>query len=204
MFMPVALSRTHGPGARGAVTRLACWAALLAVACGESQSTASDEDAALPPVADDSCARFGFEFEQGGCPDAECAEPLCNCPTPIQCISGMNERCMVGLDCTAACAADMTQLFVCSVAIEPCTSDADCASGLCVDEPAATRGECESGERGARCRNDHDCQVGNCVAGTGGNRACSPGEASDLCNRDSDCQSAHCALSSGALSGECE
>ncbi len=94
-------------------------------------------------------------------------------------------------------------LFVCSVSVAPCQSDADCRAGRCVTEAAAPSGECESGERGARCRDDQDCLVGNCIAGTNGNRACSPGEASDLCNQNHDCQSAQCVREPGALTGEC-
>ena len=189
--------------ARQAVWSLAFTCSFVGVSCGDGDTRPSD-DSGLPPVADDSCARFGFVFTDGGCPELECAQPLCSCPAEIRCISGMNERCMTSVDCAAACAVDPTTLFVCSVSIEPCRSDADCAAGRCVTEPAATNGECESGERGARCRDDQDCLTGNCVAGTAGNRACSPGEPSDLCNRDRDCQSEHCILVSGALSGECE
>jgi hypothetical protein len=155
-------------------------------------------------VADDSCARFGFRFSAAGCPEAECAEPLCRCPAAISCIPGKNERCMSAVDCDVACAADPETLLTCAIDIAPCRVDADCRQGLCVVEPGAVDGECESGERGARCREDQDCNVGNCVAGDGGNRACSPGEADDLCNRASDCQSRRCALDPGALVGSCQ
>ncbi|HEX2670477.1 MAG TPA: hypothetical protein VHM25_06380 [Polyangiaceae bacterium] len=175
---------------------------LLGPACASS-APAEDPDSALPGVSDDSCARFGFRFNAGSCPDAECAEPLCSCPAAISCIPGKNERCMTGVDCSVACLTDPETLLSCSLDIAPCRVDADCDVGLCVVEPGATDGECESGERGARCRNDQDCWVGNCVAGLAGNRACSPGEASDLCNRDSDCLSLRCTRATDALTGEC-
>jgi hypothetical protein len=182
---------------------LAAWAA-LGTACASSAAPANAEDSALPPVADDSCARFGFRFSADGCPEAGCAEPLCECPSTISCIPGKNGRCMSGLDCSVACAADPETLLACAIDIAPCRVDADCREGLCVVEPAAVDGECESGERGARCRNDQDCLEGNCVAGEGGNRACSPGEESDLCNRATDCRSLRCALAPNALVGTCE
>jgi hypothetical protein len=203
MLPTVAHSSKRRPRARRALWRLALVSALIAVGCGDGDAQSND-DSALPPVPDDSCARFGFRFTDGGCPELACAEPLCSCPTPIRCISGMNDRCMTGVACAAACAVDATTLFVCSVSIEPCHSDAECVTGRCVTEPAATNGECESGERGARCRDDQDCLTGNCVAGTEGNRACSPGEASDLCNRDRDCLSEHCTRAGDALTGECD
>ncbi|HYQ26011.1 MAG TPA: hypothetical protein VER04_02295 [Polyangiaceae bacterium] len=195
----------------GAAPRPSAWpalalfvgGALFALGC-TSAAPASADDSSLPPVADDSCARFGFRFSPGGCPEAECAEPLCSCPAAIGCIPGKNERCMSGVACSVACSADFPRLLACAVDIAPCRLDTDCNQGLCVVEPAALDGECESGERGARCRNDQDCKVGNCVAGDGGNRACSPGEADDLCNRASDCQSARCALAAGATVGSCE
>lgn len=203
MSASVARSSKRRTGAWRALALLTLACAFAPLSCGDGDVLPTDSDA-LPPVADDSCARFGFVFSAEGCPDAQCAQPLCDCPEPIGCISGMNERCMTGLDCAAACAVDATTLFVCSVSIEPCRSDADCPAGRCVTEPAAANGECESGERGARCRDDQDCLTGNCVAGTAGNRACSPGEASDLCNRDHDCRSGHCRLIPSAISGECE
>jgi hypothetical protein len=203
MSVSVAPRSERRSGAWRAMCLLALACAFSGLSCGDGDTRPSD-DAALPPVTDDSCARFGFEFTDGGCPELACAEPLCSCPSPIRCISGMNDRCMTNVDCAAACAVDSTTLFVCSVGIEPCRSDQDCAAGRCVTEPAATNGECESGERGARCREDQDCLTGNCVAGTGGNRACSPGEPSDLCNRDRDCQSEHCVAIADALAGECE
>lgn len=175
---------------------------LLGPACA-SGAPAEDPDSALPRVADDSCARFGFRFTADGCPDSECAEPLCSCPTNIACIPGKSGRCMIGVDCSVACAVDPETLLSCSLDIAPCRVDADCQEGLCVVEPGAVDGECESGERGARCRNDQDCLLGNCVAGLAGNRACSPGEASDLCNRDDDCSSGRCMRATDALSGEC-
>ncbi len=189
--------------ARPALTLFALYGACSAMSCS-SAARPQDEDAALPPTVDDSCSRFGFRFTSGGCPAAACAEPLCTCPTPIRCIPGMNDRCMSGLDCDAACAVDAESVFVCSIEIEPCATDADCGAGRCVAEPSAASGECESAERGARCRNDDDCLVGNCVAGDNASRACSPGEASDLCNHDDDCQSGSCVLEAGALTGECE
>lgn len=170
------------------------WLALACAACSSSP-LAQDPDAELPAVADDSCARFQFRFDPAGCPQAECAEPLCSCPDPIPCLSGFSGRCAVAMNCEAACAVDATTLFVCSVEIEPCTVDGDCSDGRCVTEPNRTNGECESGERGARCRNDADCKLGNCVAGENGNRACSPGESGDLCNRDLDCLSGACRAS---------
>jgi hypothetical protein len=192
-------------GARQRVWWLTLAGAIIGVSCGDGDIRAKSANSdALPPVADDSCARFGFHFTEGGCPDAECAEPLCSCPAPIRCISGMDDRCMTGVDCATACAFDATTLFVCSVSIEPCQADDECAAGRCVTEAGAANGECESGERGARCRDDQDCKIGNCVAGTDGNRACSPGEESDLCNRDRDCQSAQCVVEGDALTGECE
>ena len=194
-------NRRRGTRRAACLLWLAC--ALIGVSCGDGDARPID-DSVLPPVADDSCARFGFQFTLGGCPEPECAQPLCTCPSPIRCISGMNELCMTGVDCAAACAVDATTLFVCSVGIEPCRSDQDCPTGRCVTEPGASNGECESGERGARCREDQDCLTGNCVAGTDANRACSPGEASDLCNRDGDCQSRRCVVTGDALSGECE
>lgn len=192
------------PGAPLALTLLALWAA-SGIACTSSAPAASTDDASLPPVADDSCARFGFRFSPDGCPPAECAEPLCTCSaSTISCIPGKNERCMVGVDCGLACATDPETLLLCAIEIEPCRVDADCSEGLCVVEPGALDGECESGERGARCRNDRDCKQGNCIAGQGGTRACSPGESSDLCNRAADCQSEHCALAADESVGVCE
>jgi len=172
-------------------------------ACTSSALPASDEDAALPPVRDDSCARFGFGFSSDGCPEAECAEPLCSCPSAIACIPGKNGRCMTAVTCSVACSADAQTLLSCAIDIAPCRTDAQCSDGLCVVEPGAVDGECESGERGARCRNDEDCKLGNCVAGEGGNRACSPGETDDLCNRASDCQSLRCALDEQRRFGTC-
>jgi len=189
------------------MTRLA-WAGLTLsvalgwMACGGSGETHTD-DFSLPPVIDDSCARFGFRFTLGGCPEAVCTEPVCSCPTPIRCIPGMNDRCMTGVSCDVACAADFETLFTCSVTIEPCRVDRDCSQGLCVVEPGATNGECESGERGARCRDDHDCHVGNCVAGKNGSRACSPGAGTDLCNRNEDCLGERCIFDSDPIVGEC-
>jgi hypothetical protein len=203
MLPKAAPSSKVGLGARRLTSLLAL--ALIAIGCGDGDGDARpSDDSSLPPVSDDSCARFGFTFTDGGCPELECAQPLCSCPTPVGCISGMNQRCMTGVDCVAACAIDPTTLFVCSVSIDPCHDDGDCPTGRCVIESAASNGECESGERGARCRNDQDCLLGNCVAGTAGNRACSPGEPGDLCNRDRDCQREHCLLMDRALTGECE
>jgi len=178
--------------------------AMVGTACSSSSTPAAGDDSALPPVANDSCARFGFRFNAGGCPEAECAEPVCRCPALIGCIPGKNERCMSGVDCAVACSVDAETLLACAIDIDPCRVDADCRDGSCVVEPGAVDGECESGERGARCRNDQDCKVGNCIAGEGGNRACSPGEASDLCNEASDCQSQRCTLDPNALYGVCE
>jgi hypothetical protein len=190
-------------GALPALALLSVWAA-SGMACTSSALTANDDDSTLPPVTDDSCARFGFRFSLGGCPETECAEPLCHCPSTISCIPGKNQRCMSGVECSIACAADPETLLSCSIDIAPCLVDTDCSEGLCVVEPGAADGECESGERGARCRNDQDCKVGNCVAGNGGNRACSAGEADDLCNRASDCQSMHCAFPDKASVGNCQ
>jgi hypothetical protein len=170
---------------------------LLCCAC-ESTPLADDFDSTLPAVPDDSCARFEFRFEPSGCPEPACAVPVCSCPDPIPCLSGLRDRCAVGMSCEAACAADPTTLFVCASEIAPCTNDDECEGGLCVTEPGRSNGECESGERGARCRNDQDCLLGNCVAGLNGNRACSPGEAFDLCNRDRDCLGGSC------RDGECQ
>jgi len=178
-------------------------AALVLAACSASDPPRNDDDA-LPKAADDSCARFDFGFTAGGCPEALCQQALCSCPAPISCISGMNDRCMSAVDCDVACAADPETLFICSVSIDPCHVDADCQEGRCVTEPGAGSGECESGERAARCREDRDCATGNCIAGDTQSRACSPGEASDLCNRDSDCISGHCSLAAAALTGECD
>ena len=187
---------------RWARSPFALSAALAAAACG-GVGEAHDDGPTLPPVVDDSCARFGFGFTAGGCPEAECAAPLCACPDPIRCISGMNDRCMTAVDCKVACAADAETLFVCSVSIEPCTSDAECGGEVCVTEPGSSNGECESGERGARCRNDADCHDGHCVAGTGGNRACSPGAGTDLCNRNQDCLGGRCVFETDPRVGEC-
>ena len=173
-------------------------------ACSSRALQSDADDSTLPPVADDSCARFGFRFSPEGCPESVCAQPLCNCPSLIACIPGKNQRCMSGVDCSVACSADSETLLTCAIDIEPCRLDADCNEGLCVVEPGAVDGECESGERGARCRTDRDCKAGNCVAGDGGNRACSPGEDSDLCNRASDCQSGRCTVVVGASVGTCE
>ncbi len=200
---PPDASRLAWLSAWRALTLLTVCGALWGAACS-SNAPPQGEDTALPPTVDDSCVRFGFRFTSGGCPESECQEPLCTCPTPIRCIPGMNDRCMSGLDCDAACAVDAESVFVCSIDIEPCTTDAECGAGRCVVQPGADNGECESGERGARCRNDADCLVGNCVAGDNASRACSPGEAGDLCNRASDCQSEHCSLDAGALTGECQ
>jgi len=180
---------------------LAVW---VTIACASAVPPAGDDDSELPPVADDSCARFGFQFTEGGCPEAECTLPLCSCPVEIRCIRGKNERCMSAVDCAVACAVEPATFFSCAIDIAPCRVDGDCVDERCVVEPGAPSGECESGERGARCREDQDCKVGNCVAGDGGNRACSPGEESDLCNRTTDCQSKRCALAPGALTGTCE
>jgi hypothetical protein len=183
--------------------RLLALAAVLAGGCTSSALPRDSDDSSLPPVANDSCARFGFRFSADGCPEADCAAPLCACASTISCIPGKNERCMTGVDCRVACAADPETLFQCAIDIVPCRVDADCMEGRCVVEPDMVDGECESGERGARCRNDQDCNVGNCVAGDGGNRACSPGETDDLCNRATDCQSLHCTLAPSALVGTC-
>ena len=204
-------ARMAAPSALGGVplwglcpTLLIIVGAVLCVACASSAAPASADDSTLPPVADDSCARFGFRFSAAGCPEAACVEPLCACPSPVACIAGKNERCMIGVDCSVACSADPATLLACAVDIAPCRTDADCREGLCVLEAGAADGECESGERGARCRNDQDCLTGNCVAGNGGNRACSPGEASDLCNRATDCRSLHCTPASNAPFGTCD
>ena len=183
---------------------LTAWVAMGSGCASGAPPAAQADDSALPPVADDSCARFGFRFDANGCPEADCAEPLCNCPSAISCIPGKNDRCMIGVECRVACSADPETLLGCAVDIAPCHGDMDCRQGLCVLEPGAVDGECESGERGARCRNDQDCKIGNCIAGDGGNRACSPGEESDLCNRAEDCRSRHCAFTESALVGRCE
>ncbi|HET7538863.1 MAG TPA: hypothetical protein VFK05_03300 [Polyangiaceae bacterium] len=173
-------------------------------ACTSSAAPEISDDSELPPVADDSCARFGFQFTLDGCSAAACAEPLCTCASTIACIPGKNERCMTGVDCGVACSAAPETLFRCAIEIAPCRIDADCGEGLCVVEPGKIDGECQSGQRGARCREDRDCKEGNCVAGDGGNRACSPGEADDLCNRATDCRSLHCTLAPSALVGTCQ
>ena len=181
---------------------LALGAAWLVMGCGgDGEATHSDN---LPPVADDSCARFGFQFTEGGCPEATCAVPLCDCPTPIRCIPGMNDRCMSNLSCDVACAADPEELFTCSVTILPCRTDAECGAELCVVEPTRSNGECQSGERGARCRDDQDCHDGNCVAGVAGNRACSPGEFDDLCNFNEDCLGGRCVFDDNSRVGSCQ
>lgn len=190
--------RLTGLGARLAV-------ACLAVGLGcSNKAESSNPDTTLPNVADDSCARFGFGFNTEGCSTTECLEPLCSCPAPIRCIPGKNGRCMTAVDCGVACAADPEVLLACAVNIKPCRDDGDCRDARCVVEPTATEGECESGQRGARCREDRDCFVGNCVAGEGGIRACSPGEEGDLCNRASDCQSGQCARATDAQYGACQ
>lgn len=175
---------------------------LLGSACASS-APQEDPDSHLPRVADDSCARFGFRFAADGCPEAECATPLCSCPLAVACIPGKNGRCMTGVDCDVACSVEPDILLSCSIDIAPCRLDADCREGFCVVEAGRPDGECESGARGARCRNDQDCSTGNCVAGDGGVRACSPGEESDLCNRDADCLSARCVGAPDAPTGEC-
>src|SRR4051812_39275371 len=124
------------------------WPVLAAACTSAAPTPPTADDATLPPVVDDSCARFGFRFSPEGCPEAECAEPLCTCPSPIACIPGKNERCMVAVDCNVACAADPETLLACAIDIAPCREDSDCREGLCVVEAGALDGECESGERG--------------------------------------------------------
>ncbi|HEY0464480.1 MAG TPA: hypothetical protein VGC79_09740 [Polyangiaceae bacterium] len=76
--------------------------AASSMACSSSTPPTSNDDESLPPVSDDSCARFGFRFSPSGCPEAECAELLCTCASGISCIPGKNERCMIAVDCGVA------------------------------------------------------------------------------------------------------
>jgi len=93
---------------------LAVW---VTIACASAVPPAGDDDSELPPVADDSCARFGFQFTEGGCPEAECTLPLCSCPVEIRCIRGKNERCMSAVDCAVACAVEPDTFFSCAIDI---------------------------------------------------------------------------------------
>lgn len=170
----------------------------------------------LPAPPDDSCERF--EFSEADCVQGQCPPWPCN-PAVSQSGPGFlwcqpsqwPGHCLGGFNCeavnvSAAAMGTGPDLVNCLVFYQPCSVDSDCGDGYCVVDAHQTKGNCESGAAGARCRADDDCQPGNlCIAvQEDGKRACSNGVEDSLCNIDAECQGQRCFHEPGSkLVGTC-
>src|SRR5690606_15715819 len=113
--------------------------------------------------------------------------------------------CLSGVDCDVACEWDLGDVVSCIGEYDPCTSDADCDGGRCVEDVGASSGACDHGLSGASCVDDGDCVTGHCVAvALDGRRACSTGDSNEYCNDTDHCgASLTCVLPPASFVGRC-
>jgi len=147
---------------------------------------------------------------QADCKVGSCVLPL---PTPPATTAGdlplgwctnggPGDFCGSSADCKAGgtCYATGNEPASCraGVAHDPCRTDAECQSHICVQlKGAGSTGECTSGSTGDACANDDDCDSQICLLPPndqvlGFTYHCSSGAAGDPCWDAGDCLSGNC------------